>query len=344
MKEAFLSPCCFFRVFVFAIGFSLAPSFAGSSWAYVDAPDQAQQIAKPDNPTAMNGYTLKQFGDFIRNWHFVTVRFRRDTGEQRLIYANDSAWKALLAGSKDYPDGAVFAKIGAPTDEDPAFIDSQTPMSAKRVQFMVRNHEKHKDTDGWGYAVFNVRGFVNIGEPQKNASEACNACHQVVRDRGMIFSKPMPALRGVAHIAEQPPSATEASSVAFITMETAALPEFVRAHVPPDAKQVRVLQGPIPQHVFHGTVYESMPLVAAEAVRAKMPAVLIGQSGTPEFTAVWPAFFNGYKSDGCKIPGGKTGRTVLGGHTITYPSNPIETRYRFQLDEPYCSPTAAAAR
>jgi len=43
-------------------------------------------------------------------------------------------WRALNEHSTDYPDGAVFAKVGVPTEEDPAFIDSQTPMAAKRVQ------------------------------------------------------------------------------------------------------------------------------------------------------------------------------------------------------------------
>ena len=79
----------------------------------------------------MNGITIGQFGDFVHNWHFVTVRFRRDKGEQRFEYANDIAWKTLLEHSKYYPDGAVFAKVAVQTQEillsQPANSDKPAP-------------------------------------------------------------------------------------------------------------------------------------------------------------------------------------------------------------------------
>lgn len=100
------------------------------------------------------------------------------------------------------------------------------------------------------------------------------------------------------------------------------------------------MQGPIPQHVFHGTIYEAMPVVAAEAVRANLPAVLIGQNGTPEFTLLWPATLTDRGAKPCILPGSKKGQTILGGHTITYPGNSPETRYKFQMGPPYCSPSS----
>src|SRR4051812_14748421 len=91
----------------------------------------------------INGYSLDQFPNFQRDWHFVTVRYRKDTGELRLIYANDLAYETLLKQPVDYPDGAIFGKIAFQTGEDPDFPSSAIPYGIKRYQFMVRNKAKH---------------------------------------------------------------------------------------------------------------------------------------------------------------------------------------------------------
>src|SRR6185437_3765393 len=138
----------------------------------------------------MSGYTLHQFGDFEKNWHLVTVRFRKDTGEMRFVYANESAWRTLLEGKTDYPDGAVFGKVAVMTQEDTAFPASAVPSGARRVQFMVRNSAKHATTDGWGYALFNAYGKRFPDKPDTQPI-ACAACHRLVRERGEVFSQPM---------------------------------------------------------------------------------------------------------------------------------------------------------
>ena len=109
-------------------------------------------------------------------------------------------------------------------------------------------------------------------------------------------------------------------------------------------KKVRQMQGSIPQHVFHGTIYEAWPLVAAELVRAGMPAVLIGQNGTPEFSLAWPAPLTDKTAKPCDMPGGRKGRMVFGGHTITYPGAPPETRYEYKPVDPSCSPAGPPDR
>ena len=306
-------------------------------------PAHAQQSPMPgqasgESSTEMNGITLGRFGDFVHDWHFVTVRFRRDKSEQRFVYANDIAWKALFEHSKDYPDGAVFAKVSVQTQEDPAFMDSAVPSGAQLIQYMVRDNERYKDTDGWGYAIFNVVGIVSIGESQNKASQACNACHQVVRDRGLIFAEPMPALLGLDKNAVHQTPAPRTSAVSFSTIDVAILPEYVRKQIPPQSKKVRQMQGSIPQHVFHGTVFEAWPLIAAESVRANMPAVLIAQDNTPQFSLAWPAPLTDKNAKPCDLPGGKKGTYVLGGGTGTFPNRPLETRYQYKSVDPYCSP------
>jgi hypothetical protein len=322
--------CCFL-----GLGLSLPLGGPASVLALDDKPSPEQANAAQMD---MNGYTLKQFGDFVHDWHFVTIRYRRDSGEMRFVYANGIAWKALNAHSKDYPDGAVFAKVAVTTQEDAAFVDSSVPSGSKRIQFMVRDHQRHEDTDGWGYELFNPAGHALIPTKLKDVVDACNACHLVVPERGMVFSEPMAPLLGAA--ASVPESPKSKAVVSFVTVDVSTLPDFVRARMPPEFKQARQMQGPITQHVFSGTVYEAMPLVAAEAARTNMPAVLFGQNGTPEFSLLWPV--EGEKAE-CTLPGGQNGRSVAGGLTMARVSAPAGDLYRYRPIPSFCASASMAS-
>ena len=221
----------------------------------------------------MNGYSLGQFPDFEKKWHLVTSRFRKDTGEMRLTYANDLAWKALQAKSADYPDGAVFAKIGMMTEEDPDFTSSAVPSGAKRYQLMVRNHKKHPETHGWGYAIFTPTGQATFKpEDQRIESLACNACHEMVPQRGYVFSQPM-----VLAVGQVSPHAvaSEPSQISFTSVDTATLRDDVKKLVPAVFKQVRRVHGPFEKHVFVGTMGEIRHVLIKEAIRTNHPAALI---------------------------------------------------------------------
>jgi hypothetical protein len=230
--------------------------------------------AKAAEPS-MNGYTLKQFGNFAKNWHLVTVRYRKDTSEMRFTYANDLAWKALQERRTDYPDGAVFAKIGAMTQPDPGFTSSKVPSGARRIQFMVRDHQKHKDTDDWGYALFDGEGNLYPGD-QKTVSQACMACHRLVPERGQIFSQIM-FLEKDAPIGSSP--------LRFADVNVKKLPAALRAEIPLSVKKARELSGPLKEKSFFGTLDEIQPFLAEEAAKSGLPAVLI--SGK-DFSAVLP--------------------------------------------------------
>src|SRR5262245_31783649 len=54
------------------------------------------------------------YADFWKKWHFVAVRWREDTREIRLTYANDLAWKVLAEQGSEYPTGAMFGKLVYP--------------------------------------------------------------------------------------------------------------------------------------------------------------------------------------------------------------------------------------
>ncbi len=133
----------------------------------------------------MNDIKLGDYTDFEQKWPLITVRYRTDTTEMRFTYANPIADTVLKTGGTDYPDGAVFAKIGLMTADDPEFVSSKVPSGAKRFQFMVRDKVKYAATGGWGYAVFGAAQDANA--PARNAKEdavtiaACFATSAVSR-------------------------------------------------------------------------------------------------------------------------------------------------------------------
>lgn len=229
----------------------------------------------------MNGYRLEDYRGFEKNWKLVTVRFRKDTGELRFTYANPLAWKTLRAGKSQYPDGAVFAKVGAVTEEDPAFPSSAVPTGTRRYQLMVRNAKRHADTGGWGYALFDFQGKTFPEDPAL-ASKACAACHALVPERGFVFSQPF-AFSGTVDPAA---SAAWKPRLNYETLAAASLPEFVAARVP-GRTSVRALTGEIRVHVFQGTLDEIRPALAAESARSGMPALLLSADGK-RYSLVYP--------------------------------------------------------
>lgn len=230
----------------------------------------------------MNGHRLKDYKDFQKNWKLVTVRYRNDTSEMRFTYANQIAYKALVKGINNYPDGAVFAKIGLKTGEDPSFPSSAVPLGARRYQFMVRNKKKYSETNGWSYALFDERGLTFPEEP-KNQAMACAACHNAVPERGFVFSQLMELQQ--RNLNEH--NKTNISSLVFKTIEATKLPKKIFNYLTANTKYVRVLEGEMRRHLFQGTLEEIRPALSSEVYSSKLPAVLFNEDGS-RFSLVVP--------------------------------------------------------
>lgn len=246
-----------------------------------------QMPAVPPEMYEMNGIRLKDYQGFEKKWKEVTVRFRTDTGEQRFTYANPKAYEALMKGVRDYPDGAVFAKIGIMTQEDPEFPSSKVPTDAQRIQFMVRDKKKYADTGGWGYALFNPMGFrMDSSMPPEDQARACSACHQIVKEsRGEVFSQPMniwghPPPPPMHEAALGPELIFTSEQASFQDRAAGKLPKELRELLPPKSASVRFLEGTLREHVFAGTLNEVRPLLMKEARRAGKPALLLSKDGT----------------------------------------------------------------
>jgi len=268
---------------------------------------QTSTASSNEPSKVMHGIRLSDYGDFEKKWKLVTVRFRKDTGELRFTYANDSAWRHLKKtsdrqGSKvspidkaqveSYPRGAVFAKVGIKTAEDPAFTSSSVPSGVRRVQFMVRDEKRFADTDGWGYALFDSGGNTFPGDP-KYASMACAACHKIVPDRGYVFSQLMTGLAPVNSVPN------ELGRLKFETKAAGSFPDHVQLQLPPKTENVRFVVGDFVRHVFPGTLDEIRPALAKESVRTGSPAMLfVEQNGGVFYSIVYSTKAKGTCGEG----------------------------------------------
>ncbi len=222
----------------------------------------------------MSGVKLNDFTDFEKKWKLVTVRYRRDTGEMRFTYANDSAFEALMNSATDYPKGAVFAKIGFKTDQDPGFPSSAVPTQSRRYQFMVRDKDKFSKTDGWGYALFDRDGFV-FPEDVQTQTMACAACHRVVPERGYVFSQYLEMSPKKMSDKTVQPENHFAQKIKFEDLAVKKLPEDIQKLIPSFYKTVRLMNHEITQYLFQGTLDEVKPVLSIESVRSQNPALVL---------------------------------------------------------------------
>ena len=233
--------------------------------------------------TEMNGISYSTYADFENKWKFVTVRYRTDSGEQRFVWGNSSALSTLESGSIEYPDGAVFAKIGFMTTEDEAFKSSRAPSGAKRYQFMVRNKEKYAATGGWGYALFDADKKTFEVDPTLQA-QACYACHLLVPHRGQVFSQSL-KIAPVVNNVFAAPAEPAIGAIKFINTTFSKLPEMVQRSLP-KVKTVRTIDGDLRHHVFRGTIDEIRPSLIDESKKTGLPAALVS-SKDDQFSVVY---------------------------------------------------------
>lgn len=248
--------------------FLIALSFAFN----VSAEDAASKLYKFDE---MNGIKFSDYLNFEKDWRLVTVRFRKDTGEMRLTYANDLAFQYLLKGAKDYPEGSVFAKIGIKTVEDKAFPSSAVPAGARRYQFMVRDKKKFETTDGWGYALFDKSGKI-YPEDQAVQSAACAACHRIVPERGYVFSELMELSLFNGEKAAAKKDTHYSERIKFQEVKYDKLPDLIKKEVPASYKTAKQIVHEISKFLFQGTLDEIKPLLAEESVKSKLPVFIMG--------------------------------------------------------------------
>lgn len=137
-------------------------------------------------PTAPNG--IAYIADY-KNWAVVSTTQRLDNGTMRIIYGNDIAIKAIKEKKiSPWPDGSILAKAAYDEIEDQDGNISQGAF--KQVEFMIKDHEKYKKTDGWGFSRFKTTELVPYGKRADFVIECMN-CHQPMQKNDYVFTLPI---------------------------------------------------------------------------------------------------------------------------------------------------------
>jgi hypothetical protein len=232
----------------------------------------------------MNGIAFKDYKNFLQDWTLVTIRFRKDTGEMRMTYANKIAMETLANGESDYKKGAALAKTGIATSPDKSFTSSIVPRFIRRYQVMVYDPLKYSKTNGWGYALFDPSGKTFPEDPIET-QESCHACHTIVADQGHVFSKPFD-FRGKTRFIQFGPKTK--SQLHFQETETKALPPKLRAILAKHPKASRLVFELLSQKIFQGALEELKPILEEEVLLKKRPAYF-HSADFQRFVAVTPA-------------------------------------------------------
>ncbi|EDP74704.1 cytochrome P460 family protein [Hydrogenivirga sp. 128-5-R1-1] len=138
-------------------------------------------------PTGLKFGLIKGY----ENWHVVATHYRTDKNELRYIIGNDKAVEAYLKGAKKFPDGAILVKIGYSLKKNPAFPASVEPDAIQRIEYMLKDSKRFKDSAGWGFARFvkdqKTGKYKVFGKSARDYMQ-CFSCHQSVANKDYVFT------------------------------------------------------------------------------------------------------------------------------------------------------------
>ncbi|WP_235526133.1 heme-binding domain-containing protein [Pedobacter sp. Leaf216] len=124
-----------------------------------------------------------------KNWQVISTSDRFDNGTMRVIYGNDIAVNAVKTNHNNpWPDGTIFAKAAWDKLEDRN--GNVTTGAFKQVEYMIKNAEKYRSTNGWGFARFKTPKLTPYGKTAIFTTECMN-CHKPMKDNDYVFTFPI---------------------------------------------------------------------------------------------------------------------------------------------------------
>ena len=135
---------------------------------------------------APNGFPFP--ADF-ENWKPLTTTDRGDNNTFRYVLGNDIAVKAAQSGNiSPWPDGTRFAKIA--WQQELGADGLLHPGKFVQVEFMLKDAQRYKDTEGWNWARWRGLDLKPYGADAHFVNE-CTGCHAPVRGDDYVYSLPM---------------------------------------------------------------------------------------------------------------------------------------------------------
>lgn len=138
-------------------------------------------------PQSPDGIT---YTDEFKNWKAISMSTLYDNS-MRVIYGNDIAVQAIEKEKfHPWPDGAIVVKaVWEQVENEYGEVRAGDFLNA---QFMVKDAEKFKDTEGWGFAKFSTNELIPTGKTALFAAQSCIACHrQLAKETGYLFNVPL---------------------------------------------------------------------------------------------------------------------------------------------------------
>ena len=168
------------------------PEAAGSSKAEPVLTAFVSPASAPIELTAVcpefNGV---QFDPAFESWKPISTTDRGDNNTFRLILGNDIAVNALRSGSiSPWPDGTRFAKIA--WQQAPGPDGLLHPGNFVQVELMVKDAQKYRDTDGWGWGRWRGLDLKPYGQGAESVKE-CTGCYLPVRGDDSVYTLPITA-------------------------------------------------------------------------------------------------------------------------------------------------------
>lgn len=144
-----------------------------------------QAAGNANLPAAPNG--IRHMPEY-RNWQVMSTTSRFDNGTMRVMYANPVAIQAIKQGGiHPWPDGAVIVKVVWQKTLDSE--GNTRPGKLVNIQYMVRDAQRFKDTEGWGFARFDAPSLKPYGTVL--TTQQCISCHRAVEQTGFVFDLPV---------------------------------------------------------------------------------------------------------------------------------------------------------
>lgn len=143
---------------------------------------------------APNGLSFGMIKGY-ENWHMVASHYRTDKQEFKFILGNPKVVQAYQAGAgknhQPFPEGSILVKVAYSIKTNADFDASIEPDVLHRVEYMVKDSKRFKDTGNWGYARFiydaNTKKFTPYGKDSTFATE-CYSCHIIVEKKDFVFT------------------------------------------------------------------------------------------------------------------------------------------------------------
>ena len=165
-------------------------------WTPAPTLSETTPAASPNAVTAFASLVTVQpefdgfpFDPNFENWEPISTTDRGDNNTLRLILGNEVAVKAAKSGHiSPWPDESRFAKIA--WQQELGSDSLIHPGSFVQVELMLKDAQRYKDTEGWGWGRWRGLDLKPYGTNAQFVNE-CTGCHQPMRVNDYVYTLPI---------------------------------------------------------------------------------------------------------------------------------------------------------